>query len=56
MEKVDSEYLEEIFLHLEGILNDADRMTSGNFMHNKCSIKFRVKMIKQLLKILLPYG
>ena len=35
----------EIFGHLEGIINNADRMTSGNFMHNRASIKLSAKII-----------
>lgn len=35
----------EIFGHLEGIINNADRMTSGNFMHNKNAIKLSAKII-----------
>ena len=44
------ENLKEIILHLDGIINDVDRMTSGNFMHNKNSIKLRAKIIKGLLE------
>lgn len=35
----------EIFGHLESIINGADRMTSGNFMHNKNAIKLSAKII-----------
>jgi hypothetical protein len=44
------ENLKEIILHLGGIINDVDRMTSANFMHNKNSIKLRAKIIKGLLE------
>ena len=48
----DKSYIEEIYGHLEGILDDVDRMTSGNFMHNKYSIKFHAKMIKDVLNLM----
>ena len=35
----------EIFGHLESIINDADRMTGGNFMHNKNAIKLSAEII-----------
>ena len=35
----------EIFGHLESIIDGADRMTSGNFMHNKNAIKLSAKII-----------
>ena len=35
----------EIFGHLEGIIDSVDRMTSGNFMHNKNAIKFSAKIV-----------
>ena len=35
----------EIFGHLESIINGVDRMTSGNFMHNKNAIKLSAKII-----------
>ena len=35
----------EIFGHLEGIINDAEKMTSGNFMHHRASIKLSAKII-----------
>ena len=44
------EHTEEIINHIDGIMDDVDRMTSGNFMHNKNSIRFHAKIIKQLLK------
>ena len=47
---LDKETLEEILSHLDGIIEDIDRMTSGNFMRNKHSVKFRAKVIKDLLE------
>lgn len=42
----------EIYAHLESIIEDADRMTSGNFMHNRAAIKLSAKIvINRLLKI-----
>ena len=42
----------EIHAHLEGIINDAERMTSGNFMHNRAAIKLSAKIvIDRLLKL-----
>ena len=35
----------EIFGHLESIINGADRMTSGNFMHNRAAIKMSAKIV-----------
>ena len=35
----------EIFGHLEGIINNVERLTSGNFMHNKNAIKLSAKII-----------
>ena len=35
----------EIFGHLEGIIDSVDRMTSGNFMHNRVSIKLSANII-----------
>ena len=35
----------EIFGHLESIINGAERMTSGNFMHNKANIKLCAKNV-----------
>ena len=43
------EYIEEILSHIEGIIENVDRMTSGNFMHNKNSIKFSAKIIRSLI-------
>ena len=40
----------EIFGHLEGIINNAERMTSGNFMHNRAAIKLSAKIIVSRLQ------
>ena len=39
----------EIFGHLEDIIDSVDRMTSGNFMHNRESIKLSAKIIIDML-------
>ena len=44
--------IREIYGHLDGILNNMDRMTSGNFMHNKAATKLSVKIIKDRLESL----
>ena len=46
-------YIEEIYSHLDSIKDTADRMTSGNFMHNKAAIKFSANTIKKLLELIL---
>jgi hypothetical protein len=38
-----------VFSNLESIGNSAERMTSGNFMHNRASIKLTVKNIVNAL-------
>lgn len=30
---------------MESIINNADRMTSGNFMHNRAGIKLSAKIV-----------
>lgn len=35
----------EIYAHLESIIENADRMTSGNFMHNRAGIKLSAKIV-----------
>lgn len=47
-DKIDN--FKEIHLHLESMLDELDRMTSGNFMHNKNSVKFSVNVIIGRLK------
>ena len=34
-----------VFSHLEGIINDAERLTSGNFMHHKAAIKLSAQQV-----------
>ena len=46
-------YIEEIYSHLDSIKETADRMTSGNFMHNKAAIKFAADTIKNILELIL---
>lgn len=38
-----------VFSGLEGIENSAERMTSGNFMHNRANIKLTVHNIVNAL-------
>jgi len=40
----------EILAHLQGIVDNAERMTSGNFMHNKNSIKLSAEIVRQRLE------
>ena len=40
----------EILAHLQGIIDNAERMTSGNFMHNKNSIKLSAEIIRKRLE------
>ena len=42
----------EIYGHIESIIEICDRMTSGNFMHNKNSCKLSAKIIKDRLEYL----
>lgn len=55
IQKEANDLMEEILNHLDGILEDVGRMTSGNFMHNRNSVKTRVKFIQQILKMV-PKG
>lgn len=41
--------IHEIFAHLDGIINNCERMTSGNFMHNKNACSLSAKIIKDRL-------
>lgn len=45
--------IEEIFSHLDDIIEKSERMTSGNFMHNKNANKLSANIIKNRLKYLL---
>lgn len=42
--------IHEILGHLDSISNNMDRMTSGNFMHNRAATKLSVSIIKSRLK------
>ena len=35
----------EIYAHLESIIENAERMTTGNFMHNRAGIKLSAKIV-----------
>lgn len=39
-----------VFGHLDGIIGNAERMTSGNFMHNRASIMLSARIIKKTLE------
>ena len=49
---LNNEYIEEIYSHLDSIKDTADRMTSGNFMHNKAAIKFSADTIAKVLELM----
>ena len=49
---LDNEYTEEIYSHLDSIKDTADRMTSGNFMHNRAAIKFSANTIAKVLELM----
>ena len=50
-EMTDKELLiAEIYAHLDGIENNVQRMTSGNYMHNTASIRLSVEIIKKRLE------
>ena len=40
----------EIYAHLDGIDNNIQRMTSGNYMHHIYSIRLSVSIIKNRLE------
>ena len=48
----DEKLVEEIYSHLDGIKDTIDRMTSGNFMHNKATIKFSADTIAKVLELM----
>ena len=50
--KIDKELVEEIYSHIDGIKDTADRMTSGNFMHHRAAIKFSANVIGQVLGLI----
>lgn len=47
-----NEYTEEVYSHLDSIKDTADRMTSGNFMHNRAAIKFSANTIAKVLELM----
>jgi hypothetical protein len=51
-ELVDEIYVDEIYSHLDSIKDTADRMTSGNFMHNRAAIKFSANTIAKVLELM----
>ncbi len=49
---LDNEYVEEVYSHLDSIKDTADRMTSGEFMHNKGAIKVSANTIVEVLVLM----
>lgn len=49
---IDKELVEEVYSHLDSIKDTADRMTSGNFMHNRAAIKFSANTIAKVLELM----
>ena len=50
--RIDKELVEEVYSHIDGIKDTADRMTSGNFMHNRAAIKFSANTIAKVLELM----
>ena len=50
--RTDKELVEEVYSHLDSIKETADRMTSGNFMHNKAAITFSANTITKVLELI----
>lgn len=50
--RIDKELVEEVYSHLDSIKDTADRMTSGNFMHNRAAIKFSANTIAKVLELM----
>jgi hypothetical protein len=50
--RTDKELIEEIYSHIDSIKDTADRMTSGNFMHNRAAIKFSANTIAKVLELM----
>ena len=48
----DNDLVEEVYSHLDGIKDTADRMTSGNFMHHRAAIKFSANVIEKVLGLI----
>lgn len=49
---LDGEYIEEVYSHIDSIKDTADRMTSGNYMHNRAAIKFSANTIAKVLELM----
>ena len=49
---LDKEYTKEVYSHLDSIKDIVDRMTSGNFMHNRAAIKFSANTIAKVLELM----
>ena len=49
---IDKELVEEVYSHIDSIKDTADRMTSGNFMHNRAAIKFSANTIAKVLELM----
>ena len=50
--RIDKELVEEVYSHIDSIKDTADRMTSGNFMHNRAAIKFSANTIAKVLELM----
>lgn len=50
--RIDKELVEEVYSHIDSIKDTADRMTSGNFMHNRAAIKFSANTIAKVLELI----
>ena len=50
--RIDKELIDELYSHINSIKDTADRMTSGNFMHNRAAIKFSANTIANVLEVM----
>ena len=50
--RIDKELVEEVYSHIDSIKDTTDRMTSGNFMHNRAAIKFSANTIAKVLELI----
>ena len=50
--RTDKELVKEVYSHIDSIKNTADKMTSGNFMHNRAAIKFSANTIAKVLELI----
>lgn len=48
----DRKLVKEIYSHLNDIKEEADRMTTGNFMHHRAAIKFSASTITKVLELI----